>query len=53
MNRIKMVSKLLTLRVGYAKEQVWREALPQSVRANEQTLELSTQLYKSCLADFL
>ena len=39
--------------IAYAKEQVRREALSQSVDANQQALELSTQLYKSGLADFL
>jgi NodT family efflux transporter outer membrane factor (OMF) lipoprotein len=38
---------------GYAKEQVRRESLSQSVEANQQALELATQLYKSGLADFL
>jgi outer membrane protein, multidrug efflux system len=38
---------------AYAREQVRRESLSQSARANEQALELSTQLYKSGLADFL
>jgi len=38
---------------AYAKEQVRRESLIQSVQANERALELSTQLYKSGLADFL
>jgi NodT family efflux transporter outer membrane factor (OMF) lipoprotein len=38
---------------AYAKEQVRRESLSQSVEANQQALELSTQLYKSGLADFL
>jgi NodT family efflux transporter outer membrane factor (OMF) lipoprotein len=38
---------------AYAKEQVRREALSQSVQANRQAIELSTQLYKSGLADFL
>ena len=38
---------------AYAKEQIRRESLSQSVQANEQALELSTQLYKSGLADFL
>jgi len=38
---------------AYAKEQVRRELLSQSVDANQQALELSTQLYKSGLADFL
>jgi hypothetical protein len=31
---------------AYAREQTRRESLPQSVQANEQALELSTQLYK-------
>ena len=38
---------------AYAREQVRRESLVQSVRANEQALEISTQLYKSGLTDFL
>jgi NodT family efflux transporter outer membrane factor (OMF) lipoprotein len=38
---------------AYAKEQVRRESLFQSVEANRQALELSTELYKSGLADFL
>lgn len=38
---------------AYAREQVRRESLSQSVEANRQALELSTQLYKSGLADFL
>ena len=38
---------------AYAKEQVRRKSLVQSVQANERALELSTQLYKSGLADFL
>ncbi len=38
---------------AYAKEQVRRQSLSQSVEANQQALELSTQLYKSGLADFL
>jgi outer membrane protein, multidrug efflux system len=38
---------------AYAEEQVRRESLAKSVRANERALELSTQLYKSGLADFL
>lgn len=38
---------------AYAREQVRRESLSQSVEANQQALELSTQLYKSGLADFL
>ncbi len=38
---------------AYAREQIRRESLSQSVQANEQALELSTQLYKSGLADFL
>jgi NodT family efflux transporter outer membrane factor (OMF) lipoprotein len=38
---------------AYAREQTRRESLSQSVQANEQALELSTQLYKSGLADFL
>ncbi|MGH9593425.1 MAG: efflux transporter outer membrane subunit, partial [Bryobacteraceae bacterium] len=42
-----------TALTAYAKEQVRREALSQSVAASQQALELSTQLYKSGLADFL
>ena len=38
---------------AYAKEQVRRKSLSQSVQASQQALELSTQLYKSGLADFL
>jgi NodT family efflux transporter outer membrane factor (OMF) lipoprotein len=38
---------------AYAREQVRRESLSQSVEADRQALELSTQLYKSGLADFL
>jgi multidrug efflux system outer membrane protein len=38
---------------AYAREQVRRESLSQSVQANQQALDLSTQLYKSGLADFL
>ena len=38
---------------AYAREQIRRESLSQSVQATEQALELSTQLYKSGLADFL
>ncbi len=38
---------------AYAKEQVRRQSLLQSVEANQQALELSTQLYKSGLEDFL
>jgi NodT family efflux transporter outer membrane factor (OMF) lipoprotein len=38
---------------AYAREQVRRESLAQSVQANQQALELSTQLYTSGLADFL
>jgi len=38
---------------AYAKEQVRRQSLSQSVAANQQALELSTQLYKSGLADFI
>jgi multidrug efflux system outer membrane protein len=38
---------------AYAKEQVRRESLVQSVQANARALELSTQLYQSGLADFL
>lgn len=38
---------------AYAREQVRRESLSKSVDANKQALELSTQLYKSGLVDFL
>ncbi|HUC84041.1 MAG TPA: efflux transporter outer membrane subunit [Candidatus Acidoferrales bacterium] len=38
---------------AYAKEHVRRQSLSQSVDASQQALELSTQLYKSGLADFL
>jgi NodT family efflux transporter outer membrane factor (OMF) lipoprotein len=38
---------------AYAREQTRRESLSQSVQANEQALELSTQLYQNGLADFL
>ena len=38
---------------AYAKEQIRRESLSKSVGANQQALELSTQLYRSGLADFL
>ena len=38
---------------AYAREQVRRESLAQSVDADRQALDLATQLYKSGLADFL
>jgi multidrug efflux system outer membrane protein len=38
---------------AYAREQTRRESLSQSEQANEQALELSTQLYNNGLADFL
>jgi NodT family efflux transporter outer membrane factor (OMF) lipoprotein len=38
---------------AYAREQVRRESLAQSVQSNRQALDLATQLYKSGLADFL
>ena len=38
---------------AYAKEQVRRESLTKSVYANQQALDLATQLYKNGLADFL
>jgi NodT family efflux transporter outer membrane factor (OMF) lipoprotein len=38
---------------AYAREQTRRESLSQSLQANEQALELSTQLYNKGLADFL
>jgi outer membrane protein, multidrug efflux system len=38
---------------AYAREQVRRESLSQSVEANQDALDLATQLYKSGLTDFL
>ncbi len=38
---------------AYAKEQVRRESLTQSVDANQQAFDLASQLYKNGLADFL
>jgi multidrug efflux system outer membrane protein len=38
---------------AYAREQTRHESLSQSEQANEQALELSTQLYNNGLADFL
>jgi len=38
---------------AYAREQVRRESLTQSVEANKQALDLAQQLYKSGLTDFL
>jgi NodT family efflux transporter outer membrane factor (OMF) lipoprotein len=38
---------------AYAREQTRRESLSQSVQADEQALELSTQLYSNGLTDFL
>ena len=38
---------------SYAREQVRRESLKRSVQANQKALDLSTQLYKYGLADFL
>jgi NodT family efflux transporter outer membrane factor (OMF) lipoprotein len=38
---------------AYAREQTRRESLSQSVQADEQALELSTQLYNNGLTDFL
>ncbi len=38
---------------AYAREQVRRESLKQSVEANQQAFDLATQLYKTGLADFL
>src|SRR5277367_6684084 len=38
---------------AYAREQTRRESLSQSVRADEQASELSTQLYNNGLSDFL
>jgi len=37
----------------YAKEQVKRQALSESMQANKKALDLSTQLYKNGLIDFL
>ena len=39
--------------VAYAREQIRRESLLRSVQADQQAVELSTQLYKSGLVDFL
>lgn len=39
--------------VAYAKEQIRRESLDQSAHASEQALNLSTELYRSGLVDFL
>ena len=39
--------------VGYAREQTRRDALVRSERASDEALKLSTQLYRSGLADFL
>ncbi len=39
--------------IAYAKEQVRRESLARSAQADQQALDLSNQLYKSGLADFL
>lgn len=39
--------------VAYAKEQTHRELLAQTVDADQQALELSTQLYRAGLVDFL
>ena len=39
--------------VAYAREQTRRESLLRSVQADQQAVELSTQLYKSGLVDFL
>jgi outer membrane protein TolC len=38
---------------AYAREQTRRESLAQSVKADEQALELATQLYNNGLTDFL
>jgi len=38
---------------AYAKEQVRRESLTQSVQADRRATEMATQLYKSGLVDFL
>ncbi len=38
---------------AYAREQVRRESLSRSVNADQQAVQLSTQLYKNGLADFL
>ena len=47
---LKDVESALT---AYAKEQVRRESLTQSVRADNRATEMATQLYKSGLVDFL
>jgi NodT family efflux transporter outer membrane factor (OMF) lipoprotein len=47
---LKDVENALT---AYAKEQVRRESLTQSVRADNRATEMATQLYKSGLVDFL
>jgi outer membrane protein, multidrug efflux system len=47
---LKDVENALT---AYAREQVRRESLRQSVEANQQAFDLATQLYKTGLADFL
>jgi multidrug efflux system outer membrane protein len=39
--------------VAYAREQIRRESLLRSVQADQQAVDLSTQLYKSGLTDFL
>ncbi len=39
--------------VAYAREQIRRESLLRSVQADQQAVELSTQLYKNGLVDFL
>ena len=38
---------------AYAREQVRRESLSKSVQSDQQALDLSTQLYKNGLADFI
>jgi len=47
---LKDVESALT---AYAKEQVRRESLTQSVQADRRATEMATQLYKSGLVDFL
>src|SRR5262249_3703590 len=47
---LKDVENALT---AYAKEQVRRESLAQSVQADNRATEMATQLYKSGLVDFL
>jgi multidrug efflux system outer membrane protein len=42
-----------TTLIAYAKEQVRRQSLTQSVQADDRATEMATQLYKSGLVDFL